>query len=722
MRKLFRLLALAAFAGGVLSAAAEEITWTFDKTKVQRMQAITSSNCSQYLPEGWMLGPDADYGEWNIVPNNGPDGKSQVLQSPRMYNGSYSLIFYAHAGTLTINASNKNYPIIRIYNASADGKAGTQLGENIWVETSGFADYTVTIPANGYYGLAMNNSGYIYSVTNTWEGGEVTDTYTLSGIVKDAEGNALEGVDVSVSDKSTVTDTEGSWSVAELAPGSYTVNFSKGGYKATSANIAIDDADVTGLETTMELSTTVVYGSYSIPGVTVTLTDSEGESKGSDVTNAGGNYMFDAFGLLPGTYTLTGTKKYYEDNVQTVEFDGGDRINRGGRMTPVMLSFTAAVTGPDDQAVTDAAISLADEEGHTYSALPDGDVYKAADISAPDAADNTFTVTVTAPGYETYTSTVVFDGKDISQTITLTPARYSISGNVADADSRPLADVTVSLNEASVTTDEAGAWSFAGLPAGTYTLTFAKAGYVSTTAEYTLTDADLTDKTVTLHLTQTLFTGTVLADGAAVADTEVKLLDAEGTAVASATTDGQGAYEMEAAGLLPGNYSISAAKRYYQDASAEVTVADGTFAYNTDIELQAIMLTLTVTVVGPDGAVADATVTMTAEGSEPRTLTDEDADGVFTLDDINAAVATDKTFNVQAEAEGYESASESVVFDGENRSLTITMVKKTDGILSIEAVAADPDTEVYNLGGVRVDVRDLRPGIYIVSGRKTLLR
>lgn len=643
MRKLFRLLALAAFAGGVLSATAEEITWTFDKTTVRGMQAITSSNCSQYLPEGWMLGPDADYGEWNIVPNNGPDGKSQVLQSPRMYNGSYSLIFYAHAGTLTINASNKNNPIIRIYNASADGKAGTQLGENIWVETSGFADYTVTIPANGYYGLAMNNTGYIYSVTNTWEGGEVTDTYTLSGIVKDAEGNALEGVDVSVSDKSAVTDAEGSWSVAELAPGSYTVNFSKGGYKATSANIAIDDADVTGIETTMELSTTVVYGSYSIPGVTVTLTDSEGESKGSDVTNAGGNYMFDAFGLLPGTYTLTGTKKYYEDNVQTVEFDGGDRINRGGRMAPVMLSFTAAVTGPDDQAVTDAAISLADEEGHTYSAVPDGDVYKAADISAPDAADNTFTVTVTAPGYETYTSTVVFDGKDISQT-------------------------------------------------------------------------------VTLHLTQTLFTGTVIADGAAVADTEVKLLDAEGTALASATTDGQGAYEMEAAGLLPGNYSISAAKRYYQDASAEVTVADGTFAYNTDIELQAIMLTLTVTVVGPDGAVADATVTMTAEGSDPRTLTDEDADGVFTLDDINAAVAADKTFNVQAEAEGYESASESVVFDGENRSLTITMVKKTDGILSIESVAADPDTEVYNLGGIRVDVRDLRPGIYIVSGRKTLLR
>lgn len=643
MRKLFRLLAVAAFAGGVLSAAAEEITWTFDKTEVMRMQAINSSNCSQYLPEGWMLGPDADYGEWNIVPNNGPDGKSQVLQSPRMYDGSYSLIFYAHAGTLTINASNKNNPIIRIYNASADGKAGTQLGENIWVETSGFADYTVTLPANGYYGLAMNNTGYIYSVTNKWEGGEVTDTYTLSGIVKDAEGNALEGVDVSVSDKSTVTDAAGSWSVTELSPGSYTVNFSKGGYKATSANIAIDDADITGIETTMELSTTVVYGTYSVPDVTVTLTDSEGETKGSGLTNAGGKYMFDVFGLVPGTYTLTGTKKYYEDNVQTVEFDGGDRINRGGRMTPVMLSFTAVVTGPDDQTVTDATISLADEEGHAYSALPDGDAYKAADISAPDAADNTFTVTVTAPGYETYTSTVVFDGKDISQTITL-------------------------------------------------------------------------------QLTQTLFTGTVIADGAAVADTEVKLLDAEGTAVASATTDGQGAYEMEAAGLLPGNYSISAAKRYYQDASVEVTVADGTFAYNTDIELQAIMLTLTVTVVGPDGAVADATVTMTAEGSEPRTLTDEDADGVFTLDDIDAAVAADKTFNVQADAEGYESASESVVFDGENRSLTITMVKKTDGILSIEAVAADPDTEVYNLGGVRVNVRDLRPGIYIVSGRKTLLR
>lgn len=643
MRKLFRLLALAAFAGGVLSAAAEEITWTFDKTEVMRMQAITSSNCSQYLPEGWMLGPDADYGEWNIVPNNGPDGKSQVLQSPRMYNGSYSLIFYAHAGTLTINASNKNNPIIRIYNASADGKAGTQLGENIWVETSGFADYTVTLPANGYYGLAMNNTGYIYSVTNKWEGGEVTDTYTLSGIVKDAEGNALEGVDVSVSDKSTVTDAAGSWSVTELSPGSYTVNFSKGGYKATSANIAIDDADITGIETTMELSTTVVYGTYSVPDVTVTLTDSEGETKGSGLTNAGGKYMFDVFGLVPGTYTLTGAKKYYEDNVQTVEFDGGDRINRGGRMTPVMLSFTAVVTGPDDHAVTDATISLADEEGHAYSALPDGDVYKAADISAPDAADNTFTVTVTAPGYETYISTVVFDGKDISQTITL-------------------------------------------------------------------------------QLTQTLFTGTVIADGAAVADTEVKLLDAEGTAVASATTDGQGAYEMEAAGLLPGNYSISAAKRYYQDASVEVTVADGTFAYKTDIELQAIMLTLTVTVVGPDGAVADATVTMTAEGSEPRTLSDEDADGVFTLDDIDAAVAADKTFNVQADAEGYESASEPVVFDGENRSLTITMVKKTDGILSIEAVAADPDTEVYNLGGVRVNVRDLRPGIYIVSGRKTLLR
>lgn len=75
-----------------------------------------------------------------------------------------------------------------------------------------------------------------------------------------------------------------------------------------------------------------------------------------------------------------------------------------------------------------------------------------------------------------------------------TPAAYTITGRVTAGDSTPLAEARLALVEVNrvTTTGADGRYSFAAVPAGTYTLTATRIGFAPVVRRLTIVDGDLT--------------------------------------------------------------------------------------------------------------------------------------------------------------------------------------------------------------------------------------
>jgi hypothetical protein len=93
-----------------------------------------------------------------------------------------------------------------------------------------------------------------------------------------------------------------------------------------------------------------------------------------------------------------------------------------------------------------------------------------------------------------------------------TGSTYSISGAVTSSGAG-LAGVSVSDGSTSATTSSTGAFSFSGLPAGTYTLTPTLSGYTFSPASQSVTVSSASVSGVAFTATSTSGAGTLLIDG-----------------------------------------------------------------------------------------------------------------------------------------------------------------------------------------------------------------
>jgi hypothetical protein len=144
--------------------------------------------------------------------------------------------------------------------------------------------------------------------------------YSLAGGVRTSTGTAISSVTMTLSGKAsgtTSTDVNGSYSLANLVNGSYTITPSKTGctFSPTNIPVTINGADVTGQDFTGNCPVTTTYTisgkvttskGVAISGVTMTLS---GVKTGTTTTNSTGNYSFT--GLSNGSYNVKVTKTGY---------------------------------------------------------------------------------------------------------------------------------------------------------------------------------------------------------------------------------------------------------------------------------------------------------------------------------------------------------------------------------------------------------------------------
>ena len=179
--------------------------------------------------------------------------------------------------------------------------------------TDGSGNYTFSSLGNGNYTITPTQAGYAFSPNSqnvTINGANVsgvtftaTQVWSISGTITPATAGLTVNLS-GTSSGSTTTNASGNYTFGGLANGNYTITPSQAGYTFTpsSKNVAINGANVTGVNFTATIQTWSISGTVTpaTAGITVDLT---GTSTGSTTSDTSGNYSF--IGLTNGSYTIT---------------------------------------------------------------------------------------------------------------------------------------------------------------------------------------------------------------------------------------------------------------------------------------------------------------------------------------------------------------------------------------------------------------------------------
>lgn len=285
-----------------------------------------------------------------------------------------------------------------------------------------------------------------------------------------------------------------------------------------------------------------------------------------------------------------------------------------------------------------------------------------------------YTVSVAKAGvtFEQATQTVTVGETNVTN-INFQTKRVSLSGTVSNFDNTGLGGVTVTLSgtqTGTTTTTANGAYSFANLIAGSYTVSVAKSGVTFEQATKTVTVgttnvADVNFKAVQppsrFSVSGNVFTTNANGNRVGLAGATLTL---SGAATGTTTSAADGSYSF--ANLLAGDYTISVAKtgvNFDQVSQAVKVVALNVQNVNFNAVVPPAKFSVSGRVrrFGDTGeiiGVSDATVTLTGPTSVVTTLTGDD--GRFTIPKVESG-----TYTVTV-------AKNDIEFDPSSRSVTVS--------------------------------------------------
>jgi hypothetical protein len=379
-----------------------------------------------------------------------------------------------------------------------------------------------------------------------------------------------------------------------------------------------------------------------LSGATVSI---DGQSAVTGSTGA-----FSISGLAPGTYPVTASKTGYINYTGSMTVSASQTISIV--MTPVTYTLSGTIhsgstTGSDLAGVT---VSIAGQTATTNST---------GGFSISGVAAGTYPVAASKTGYNNYTGSITVTASQ-TVSIVMTPATYTLSGTIhtGSMTGSGLAGATVSVAGKTATTASDGTFSITGIPAGSYTYTATKTGYVSYTSGAFTMSSNLVAATYLPPLPTTYsITGTVksmTSSGPAISGATVYL------AGQTLTTGSNGTFS--ANGIAAGTYPINIVAQGYGIYTASITIT-------TNQTLTFCMAPLSYTLSGtinngsqPVAGLAGATVSLAGQ-----TATTNSAGG-FTISGLAAGIYT-----ITASKSGYTTYTNNAFSVGGNQSVSISL-------------------------------------------------
>ncbi len=322
---------------------------------------------------------------------------------------------------------------------------------------------------------------------------------TVSGRVSDlSTGQPLSGVQVTVSGPTNTTatsDTNGQFSVGNLAPGQYTVRLDLVGYTSASltAGVAAGQVTDTGLAQLSQIpSTTIIFGTVTdavtaqpIAGALVQVT---GTSTASTTTGADGQFRL---AVLPGQINVTVSASGYGTASGTVNSQAG-----------AQLRFSPALVPADGQPETQTSLLGKVVDDQSGAAIAGATIQlQSTSQTATTGTDGSFVITgisagsysalVSASGYNpVQVSFVAIDAaRNDLGTLRLTQAAsatsVTLSGVVRDASTgTPLSGARVTAGSVTSLTGTDGHFLLTGITSLQFTLSAQASGYVGATSTF----------------------------------------------------------------------------------------------------------------------------------------------------------------------------------------------------------------------------------------------
>lgn len=438
----------------------------------------------------------------------------------------------------------------------------------------------VTMPANGniappgHYMLFILNSAGVPSVARIIQiSSSGAATGGITGKVTNSSGAPLLGATVTAGSSTAQTAADGTWSIQNLAAGTFTVAASLGGYSSASESATVTAGSTTTAGTLAlapvnpgTVTGQVVNGSSAgIAGATVS-------SQGLTVTtDANGNYTL--ANLPAGAATITASASGFANGTANVTVVAGTTTSApaitlgssSGTITGTVTSSTGAAIAGASVGYGGGTTTTSSTGTYTLTGVPAGTVQLVASATGFQSSTQSVTVAGGATATANFTLTASTTGAG------------TVTGKITNASTgAALASATVSWSGGSTTSSSTGVYTLKNVTAGTVKVTASKTGYLPRTLSVSLASggtATLNIPIATAGKISVKVTGTT---GAAVSGATVTI---KGGVVATTVTGTTSSTGIFVTNWIPvGSYTITVAKTGHTTKSKTATVASGATA------------------------------------------------------------------------------------------------------------------------------------------------
>jgi hypothetical protein len=527
--------------------------------------------------------------------------------------------------------------------------------------------------------------------------GSPTTPGTISGTVTDSItalpiGGATVCISTSGTCGSTTTTTagNGTYTLSNVAPGSYQVTASATAYVTQSAtNVVV----ATGATTTQNFAlvpnpgsiggkVTDMVSSAPIAGATVCTGTDATCSPGSNTTTTAVNGTYTMSGLTEGSYQVNVVAtNYVSQSVNSVSVTPGATTTKNFALVP----NPGSITGTVKDSVSSTPIS-----GATVCISTGGTCSGTSTTTAADGtytlsllAEGSYQVTASAIGYSSLSATVnVAPGTPTTYGFALTAGPGTISGTVTDSiTGLPIGGATVCISTSgtcgstSTTTAGNGTYTLSNVAPGSYQVTASATAYVtqSTTTNVVVSTGSTTTQGFQLVPNPGSIGGTVtdMVSSAPIAGATVCISTAGTCSGTSTSTAADGTYTLS--NVTEGSYSIMAAATNYTSQTVTVNVAPGALTtQNYALVPKPGSISGTVTDSVSHAGLFPATVSYTGPGGSSGNTNTTDVNGDYTL-----SLLAEGSYQVTAAATNYTS-----------QTVTVTVAPNASTTQSFALVAA----------------------------------
>ncbi|WP_179107331.1 carboxypeptidase regulatory-like domain-containing protein [Sediminibacillus massiliensis] len=556
----------------------------------------------------------------NIVVATATTDASGEYTVEQLYPGSYSLVFtangYSNQTLGAIVASNSttvvNANLSRLAGAltgnvqssGGDPISGAQVSvyqNNILVITAltdNNGDYLITGLAPGTYTAVISAAGHsTHTAAAVITNGETTTVNaslnenpgTLTGVVSDTDDNPVAGAAVTVRLSTgtgiiiatTVTTTDGSYTVEGLAPGNYTVVVTAPNLQTTTKGTTIISDSTSTVSFTLEPDPGSLAGQVTnaqtgdpITGanVQVRILDTSGAVMAVILTDNNGQYEVNQ--LAPSIYTVIVSAANFQTNIASFQVNSNDTTTGNVALEPTPGQISGFVTDQGGNPIAGALVNVTNNIGALITtALTDSNGM----FTVVGLAPGQYTLNVFAPNFQNgVIGALVLAGQTTPVEIALVPNPGAIAGSVTPI----VPNTTIQLRDAngllvdSATANDDGSFSFNHLAPGIYIVSASSPNYSTAQAGVTVEADQTSTVSLTMVANPASVTGIVRDDqGNPVVNATVEIFDLNGTLIAIGFTDAGGNYTV---GNLPsGSFTIVANAQGYGQVIAGISLEAG---------------------------------------------------------------------------------------------------------------------------------------------------